>query len=151
MPLRATIVTLTVSAALGISAAPASAAPNWQPYSIDDPNWWSCIDSVEVQPHVFLQPCVKANTEHDAQPVAIVGNYSGIAKTISAPDVDLFWPTGGWDNSCGSYSLASGTARACFGTTIGKFDYCSEWLQAKVKITVNGTVYRAESIPTLWC
>jgi hypothetical protein len=67
--------------------------------------------------------------------VVIVSNYSGVTKTITAPDVDLFWPTGGWDNSCGAYSLLSGTARACFGTTIGDFS-CGEWLQTKAKITV---------------
>jgi hypothetical protein len=81
--------------------------------------------------------------------VVIVSNYSGVTKTITAPDVDLFWPTGGWDNSCGAYSLLSGTARACFGTTIGDFS-CGEWLQTKAKITVNGVAYRAETIPTLW-
>ncbi|MEU7279418.1 hypothetical protein AB0A69_11650 [Streptomyces sp. NPDC045431] len=147
---------LTTAAAIAggllLTAAPAEAAPYWQ--SVSTSSNWSCARTVvhTAKAGVGFQACTVRNHNNDAQVVLVVVNNSTSAVNISGiVDSDF------GDGSCGSYSLAVGERRGCFGPTstvpscpfgAGVPDDAVTYHNGTVRLTVNGVVNSMESPET---
>ncbi|MEU0689540.1 hypothetical protein [Streptomyces uncialis] len=115
-------------AAMGImlfAATPANAHPLWQTYSANS-NWECGLSkNISISNSVVFQTClITTPNKAKAQLVLVVSNRSTKAVQLRGGqfDSDLYGVAdfnsdlgGGF---CGSYTLAAGQARGCFGETV---------------------------------
>ncbi len=109
------IVLALVGSLLVSSGGAASADPYWQPV-VATPSF-HCTDIAHPSLYVIVSSCVVVNGTA-TQAVAIVGNYSSTAISLSAPHVALY--VNGpitYDRNCLASTLSAGYTRACFAPT----------------------------------
>lgn len=114
MRFKALIVATAAAGALVFSAAPASAAANWQ--AVDTNSTWSCSSykTHQVSDYVKYKVCGVYNANGDAQAVLVVQNSASVAVSIGGE----VWSSFGSNVQCASSTLNPGFTRGCFAPTV---------------------------------
>ncbi|MCQ9131836.1 hypothetical protein [Streptomyces hilarionis] len=112
---------LTVAAvafgAAVMAAAPASAAPTWQPWVRPGDSVCGPTDHHSVSMKVIFQTCLVVNHSNDTmQPVLLVRNNATVAITMTSSYVHSAWHFDP-DAHCVEQPLAAGQLLACYGET----------------------------------